>query len=614
MEKFIPGFAFMKKIVALFLLLFFQRMQVLYPHPSQLSLHYTVDITQLDADSFYVQLDVKHFDRDTAVFQFAVTAPGTYSILDAGRFVGSFKAFDAAGNPLRVVRSGINQFLVSPGRQISRITYRVDDTFDSPLTNNPVAPMSGTNIERTNAVVNGQMVFGYLHGYQSHPLTVRYLYPKSWSIGTALQKKNGVYRAASFDELVDSPVMLGQISHATLSMGKTKIAIYTFSENQKFNAEFISERLQNVLRAADQFLGGLPVERYVFLFHFREYTGPIYGAWEHNYSSFYVIPEWNESYIAQTVTSMAAHEFFHVVIPLNIHSELIVPFHFDKAVPSKHLWLYEGVTEWASDLMQVQYGIMSDTELMNQIAEKLRRNDSYDNSVSLVDLSLGSYDRYEKLYGNIYERGALTALLLDMRLLELSKGQKGLRDVIKELSKQFGPKRPFPENDFFKILVAMTYPEIEDFIQRYITGAEPLPVNDFLLKAGYDYQKEAKTGLYESNLGKFSFHVQNKTITVTHIEPEDSVNRRLGIQEGDVILKLNYAGMDLPMMDTAMIKAMNFALIGEPFEWLIQRNNAEKRLKAFVGQRDIFEYHVIKSLPSPTEEQMRFRNWWLNRP
>ncbi|MBL7995856.1 peptidase [bacterium] len=603
-----------KSVYAIFVLWLIPIAIPLYPNTPKLSLHYTVDITKFDDDSFFVKLDVENFDMDTAVFQFAVTAPGTYSILDAGRFVGSFKALDTSGNPLMIVRTGVNQFLIYPARQLSRVTYRVDDTFDSPLPDNPVAPMSGTNIERTNAVVNGQMVFGFFHGRQSYPISVKFVYPEIWRAGTSLQLTNGEYTASSFDELADSPFLFGDISRSTISMGRTNIDIYAFSENRKFNAEFVAARLHDVLGAADQFLGGLPVERYVFLFHFREYTGPVYGAWEHNYSSFYVIPEWSESYISQTITSMSAHEFFHVVIPLNIHSELIVPFNFEKTVPSQHLWFYEGVTEWASDLMQVRYGTMSDTELMNQITEKMRRADYYDNSVSLVDMSLGSYDRYEKLYGNIYERGALTALLLDMRLLELSEGKTGLREVISKLSQQFGPARPFPENGFFDLLVQLTYPEIEDFIHRYIKGTETLPIKEYLLKAGYDYETEARTGLYESSLGKFSFNLKNGTILVEQVDPKDSVNQRLGIQQGDIIQKLNYAGVDLRMRDTAMIRAMNFALIGEPFEWVVMRGDSKLRLKAFVGQRDILEYHVIKSRLSFTAEQKRFRAWWLGRP
>jgi hypothetical protein len=58
------------------------------------------------------------------------------------------------------------------------------------------------------------------------------------------------------------------------------------------------------------------------------------------------------------VTDIAAHEFFHVVTPLNIHSEIIEHFNFVMTpVPSRHLWLYEGTTEWAAHAMQLRAGL-----------------------------------------------------------------------------------------------------------------------------------------------------------------------------------------------------------------------------------------------------------------
>ena len=42
------------------------------------------------------------------------------------------------------------------------------------------------------------------------------------------------------------------------------------------------------------------------------------------------------------ISDIAAHEFFHVVTPLHIHSEIIENFDFETPVPSEHVWLYEG--------------------------------------------------------------------------------------------------------------------------------------------------------------------------------------------------------------------------------------------------------------------------------
>ena len=43
--------------------------------------------------------------------------------------------------------------------------------------------------------------------------------------------------------------------------------------------------------------------------------------------------------VGVAVTDMAAHEFFHIVTPLNIHSEIIEHFNFATPTPSQHLWL-----------------------------------------------------------------------------------------------------------------------------------------------------------------------------------------------------------------------------------------------------------------------------------
>ena len=49
---------------------------------------------------------------------------------------------------------------------------------------------------------------------------------------------------------------------------------------------------------------------------------------------------------------------------------------------------------------------------------------AFDSTYSLRELALTSYsDSGQAQYGNIYMRGALTAGLLDIRLLELSQGR-----------------------------------------------------------------------------------------------------------------------------------------------------------------------------------------------
>ena len=73
-------------------------------------------------------------------------------------------------------------------------------------------------------------------------------------------------------------------------------------------------------------MNGLPVDHYDYLFHFGEKNA---GALEHSLSSLYVLRDgpYTDD-IKHLLKGIAAHEFFHIVTPLNIHSELIKEFQF----------------------------------------------------------------------------------------------------------------------------------------------------------------------------------------------------------------------------------------------------------------------------------------------
>ena len=67
----------------------------------------------------------------------------------------------------------------------------------------------------------------------------------------------------------------------------------------------------------------------------------------------------------------------------------------------------------------------------------------------------------------------------------------GLREVVNDLSKEYGPSRPFDETTFFDELVTKTYPEVSEFIDRYIRGTDPLPLEEYFGFVGVEYQETA---------------------------------------------------------------------------------------------------------------------------
>jgi predicted metalloprotease with PDZ domain len=451
----------------------------------QSALGYSIDLNDRTDDTFKVTAWVGGLTEANAIYQFAATAPGTYQVMDIGRFVRRFEAFDAAGRAVPVERVSVNQWKLSAPTRVRMLRYAIAETWDTPVDRHQVYLMCGTSIERDHVLVNPHAVIGYPGGMQARPIRLRVAYPAGWKAATALERdRSGAYLAEDFDHLVDSPILFGQLTEARTRVTGVPVAIYAYSRTGKISASQLLGAMDDMLQAAGRFLGKLPVDRYTFLYHFDQRPA---GAWEHSLSSEYVLQEseFTDS-VGRYVRDIAAHEFFHIVTPLNIHSEIIEHFNFVTPVPSQHLWLYEGTTEWAAHTMQLRAGLKSPDEYLAKVLEKLRIDEArFDSTWSLRKLALTSYsDSGQTQYVNVYMRGALTAGLLDIRLLELSEGQRGLQDLIVDLTRRFGKRRAFPESTFVDTLAAMTSPEIRDFFDRYVWDSQRLPIAEYYGKLG----------------------------------------------------------------------------------------------------------------------------------
>lgn len=453
-------------------------------------LSYSIDLNDRQEDLFKVSLINPNLSQADSIYQFVTSVPGTYQIADIGRFVRSFKAFDKTGNEIKVERKSQNQFRISSPNKVAKIKYEVADIWDSPIKENIPWGMASTSIENDYTLLNTHCVIGYPISKLSLPINLKIDIPNNWKVGTVLKKiDKDTYWANNFNELIDSPILLGRLSYATTKINNTSVDIYSYSKTDLIHSKDLMINIEEILISAKDFLVELPVDHYTFLFLFEDKNA---GAWEHSYSSIYVMPESVlTSYFIGNIKSISAHEFFHILTPLNIHSELVEKYDFVTPKPSKHLWLYEGVTEWASDIMQFRSGIVSLEYLLNQYSTKLDINDSYDSTYSLEKIAYTSFTKTGfKQYGNVYSKGAIVATLLDIKILELSKGKFGLREIINQLAAKYGKNNSFPEDDFYKIFVDMTFPAIDDFINNYIRGTEELPLAEYFDKIGIKYFKE----------------------------------------------------------------------------------------------------------------------------
>ncbi|UOQ73573.1 M61 family metallopeptidase [Hymenobacter cellulosilyticus] len=577
---------------------------------AQKALIYTVDIDPKTQDLFQVQLEVPKLRKEQSIYQFAATAPGTYQVMDIGRFVRKFEAFDAQNKPLEVKQASVNQWQLLQPEKTRFIRYTIAETWDTPVTEHRVYRMCGTSLEADHALLNGQGIFGYLQGWQAKPLRIKLNYPADWKIGTPLTTdKQGYYTAKNYDQAVDSPFLLGRLTEARTKLGDAEVALYCFSKTDQVKAEPLLGYMQKMLGAAQAFLVQLPVKRYTFLYHFDDQSA---GAWEHSYSSEYVLretPLTPES--ANGITSIAAHEFFHVVTPLNIHSEIIEQFNFVQPTGSEHLWLYEGTTEWASGMMKLRGGLVTLEEYLQEMSGKVAYAQTRtDTTYSLSKLGLNSFsDEGQSQYGNIYQRGALTAALLDLRLLELSGGKRGLREVMNELTKRYGPNKPFSEKNFFEEFTKLTYPEIGDFLNRYVKQAEPLPLQEYYAKVGIRYSPVLHTGQQVVALGAHnpSYRLVSNTVQLTEVP---ATWQSCGVAVGDDLLAVNGTAITPTSLRSTM-QELQKGKAGEEYELTIRRGGAEQKVRCRLIQQEQIKRYNFAVLPDATPAQLALRQAWV---
>jgi predicted metalloprotease with PDZ domain len=566
---------------------------------------YDVNLNDRTDDQFRVTLHVAGLTASNAVYQFASTAPGTYQIMDIGRYVRAFKAFDGKGRELKTQQVSTNQWKLDQPEKVRTIQYNMAETWDTPVNEHKPYNMCGTSIEKDHVLINGQGVFGFPSGMQAAPINLKIDYPAEWSVGTALEKNDtGYFTAANYDRMVDSPILLGRLTKATTTVAGAQIDVYTYSKTDKIKSDQLLTNMQSMLTAAGQFLKQLPVKRYTFLYHFEDQS---WGAWEHSYSSEYVIKEEEFSKkLADNMTSIAAHEFFHVVTPLNIHSEIIQQFNFVTPTPSEHLWLYEGVTEWASDAMQLRGQIMDLPTYLEEQTQKIAYDKSLDTTYSLSKLGLTCYtDEGQRQYGNIYARGALVAGLLDIRLLELSNGKRGLREVINELATTYGPNQAFPEKDFFAIFTQKTYPEIADFFNRYVKATEPLPFGEYYGKLGITYLPSVPTGQKVPSMGMGASFVDTKFVFTSL---SDSL-RQAGLQENDEWVAYNGHPVTLETF-SAIQTELQQQKVGDLYELTARRKGQEINVKSRVSEKELVLNYQFKPDPQATPRQLQLREIW----
>ncbi len=220
----------------------------------------TINLTQVTDDKVPVTINPGKINKDTISYFLPKVIQGTYAISDFGKFVEGFKALDYKGNELAVNKEDDNKWVITNARELDKITYLVNDTYDIERSGEetPFSP-SGTNIEPENYILNLHGFIGYFDLLKKNAYNLNVVAPSSMTktaalpVTTTKTSEDGsmvtdTYFAGRYFDITDNPMMYGKLDVEEFQVGDIKIVLSVYSPNGVHTAAGIKETVFKMMK------------------------------------------------------------------------------------------------------------------------------------------------------------------------------------------------------------------------------------------------------------------------------------------------------------------------------------------------------------------------------
>lgn len=587
----------------------------------------SLDLVNIQDDKVLVKVNPGRFTSESTTFYIPKTVPGTYSEDNYGKFAEGFKALDYSGKELGVEQVDENSWRINSAENLDLVTYFVNDTYDIEGEEGVFSP-SGTNIEAgEHFMLNLHGFVGYFENQKEEPYRLEILRPSTLIAGTALDPtstipgegaETDVFQVNRYFEIIDNPIMYAAPDTTSFTVDGMKVLINVYSPNKIYTSQSIKPGIVEMVTAQKNFLGEIDnTDIYAILLYLSDTEAQDakgFGALEHHTSTVVVLPEQMPAeMLQQSMTDVVSHEFFHILTPLSVHSEEVHFFDYNNPKMSQHLWMYEGVTEYFANLFQVNQGLIESQDFYDRMTEKIASSRNFDDTVPFTHMSENILtDEYKDSFYNVYQKGALIGMALDIRLRELSEGEMGLLDLMKALSQRYGKDKPFQDEQLIDDIVALSFPEIRDFFDTYVSGPTPIPYGEFFQKVGLEeVEIETPTGfLLNQQVPYIDANPETKEVFFRKGISFNSFLNELGVEGGDVIKTVNDTPFDLDSIYGLLGMTENWQE-GQEVKMVVLRDGEEVSLEAVVFKP--FETQTqLKEQDLPDDhEAVRLREAWL---
>lgn len=570
-------------------------------------IHFSLSFVEPQAHYVEVEMELSNFDQDFIDVKMPVWTPGSYLVREYARHVESFSA-TAGLQAVACHKQAKNTWRIHNLKKDVKVRYRVYAFEVSVRTN---------FVDQDHAFISSAATFMYPEGYLNSPSTVQIQLPAQWSqISTGLPKladQDHSYYAENFDILFDSPLEIGNqdIWHFEASGVQHEFAMVG---GGSYNKQQLSADITKIVEVETKIWGENPNRNYVFITHNYQVGG---GGLEHLNST--VLGASRNAYKQPTAyknfLGLVAHEYFHLWNVKRLRPKALGPFDYESENYSTGLWIMEGFTSYYDNLIIRRCNFYSNREYLLQLANDF--NIIYNRpGYQIQSAGLASFDTWIKQYRpdenssntsiSYYNKGAMLALAMDLKIIRETQGNKRLDDVLKAAYQHFykQEQRGFEEQEFQALAEQVSGVDLAEIFYAAHHDVE-LDYNSYFKPLGYQLQ-DLNAGSNELSLGLKTATVDGR-IFIKVVE-RNAAAWDAGLSVDDELIAINGTRLDSAGKELDFI--LETGQVDDIVDILIARDGLIRTIHTPLRRTSKQVYSIFEN-PEASEAEIALGKIWL---
>ena len=566
----------------------------------------TYNVTFPEAQAHYadVEMHISGLHQDILDLKMPVWTPGSYLVREFEKNIESFSA------------SSGDKLISSP--KISKNCWRIHTAGLPAITVKYKVycfeiSVRTSFIDASHAFLSTTGIFIYPDKMLHQSSTIHITPYKNWaSVSTSLERVNGdqfTLHSPDYDILFDSPIEVGNQDIFYFDAAGVKYEVAMVGGGS-YNKDRLKVDMAKIVEQETAIFGENPNKHYVFIVHNYARGG---GGLEHLSST--TLGASREAYSTEAgyhnFLGLVAHEHFHLWNVKRLRPFVLGPFNYDEENYTTDLWIAEGFTAYYQNLVLRHANISTPETFLAGEAANITTVENQPGT-KVQPLADASFDAWIKAYRpnenavnstiSYYDKGATAALLLDLEIINDSKGRYALDDVMRYMYNTYYKlkKRGYTDTEFKQGLEKFAGKNLDDFYSKYIYGLAPIDYTLYLNYAGYKLTDDL-AATNEPTLGITIAPKSNKKVATVLRGGPGWID---GINVNDELVSMDGA----PITDFATM--LTGKKPGDKISLTVSRDSLTVTLPVNILRNNKFKYK-IESLPEPTPQQLIVRKKWL---